>query len=430
MKKQRFYMISLDAFGAKDLDYALTLPTFKYLLDCSALVEKVETVYPSLTYMAHTSIVTGVYPKKHGITNNTYVQPKRKSPDWHWYAKDIKVPTLFEIAHEAGYSIASFLWPVTGRSKAIDYNFTEIFANRPWQSQTLISLWSSSPKFLFDLERKFGKMRKGIQQPELDHYLTAGIVDTIHTKNPDLMAIHLVDLDSTRHQFGVDTKETRAAIRRMDNHLNQIIAAMKEKGIFEETVLAIFGDHYQLDTHTVVRLNQLFKTQGWLKESKSGMIQEWDVLAKGTDGSCYIYTKPGVNLTDVQTILEQFPEQIETIYTQEEAAELGADDTCSFLVEATKGHYFVSESDGPFVEKISLDKKSAFHKGAHGYSPKKENYETTLFISGPGINANARIPSARLIDEGPTFLHAMGLEFPQAVDGKVLQTLFNQEEDQ
>lgn len=425
MKKQRLYMISLDAFGAKDLEYAQTLPTFKYLLDRSARVEKVETVYPSLTYMAHTSIITGVYPNKHGITNNTYVQPKRKSPDWHWYAKDIKVPTLFDIAHEAGYTIASFLWPVTGRNKAIKYNMTEIFANRPWQSQALISLWSSSPKFMIDLERKFGKIRKGIQQPELDHFLTAGIVDTIHSKNPDLMAIHLVDLDSTRHQFGVDSQEARAAIRRMDDHLNQIVTAMKEKGIFEETVLALFGDHYQLDAHTVVRLNQLFKAQGWLKETKDGLIQEWTVLAKGADGSCYIYTKPEVNLEEVRQLLAQHTEQIETIYTQEEAARLGADETCSFLVEAKKGYYFISDSTGSFLEEIKTTKETAFHKGTHGYSPKKENYETTLFISGPGINTEARIPVAHLIDEGPTFLHAMGLEFPKVVDGKILRELFN-----
>lgn len=424
MKKQRLYMISLDAFGAKDLEYASTLPTFKYLLNRSALVEKVETVYPSLTYMAHTSIITGVYPKKHGIINNTYVQPKRKSPDWHWYAKDVKVPTLFDVAHEAGYETASFLWPVTGRSKAIKYNFTEIFANRPWQSQALISLWSSSPKFVFDLDRKFGKIRKGINQPELDHFLTAGIVDTIKTKKPDLMAIHLVDLDSTRHHFGVDTQESRAAIRRMDDHLNQIITAMKEKGIFEETVLVVLGDHYQIDTHTVVRLNQLFKIEGWLKENKDGMITEWDVVAKGADGSCYIYTKPGVNLSEIQELLARYPEQIETIYNQEEAAGLGADDTCSFLVEAKRGYYFVSESDGPFLEEIK-DDVNIFHKGAHGYSPKKENYETTLFMSGPGIDSTARISSARLIDEGPTFLHAMGLKFPQAVDGKVLTSLFD-----
>lgn len=425
MMKQRLYMISLDAFGTKDLEYARTLPTFNYLLNRSALVEKVETVYPSLTYMAHTSIITGVYPNKHGITNNTYTQPKRQSPDWHWYAKDIKVPTLFDVAHKAGYKTASFLWPVTGRSKAINYNLTEIFANRPWQSQTLISLWSSSPKFIFDLDRKFGKMRNGINQPELDHFLTAGIVDTIKTKNPDLMAIHLVDLDSTRHHYGVDTQESKAAIRRMDEHLSQIVTAMKEQGIFEETVLALFGDHYQLDTHTVVRLNQLFKTKGWLKETKDGMIKEWDVLAKGADGSCYIYTKPGVDLAEVKHSLAQYPEQIETIYTQEEAGHLGADDTCSFLVEAKKGYYFINDSNGPFLEEIKDNEETTFHKGTHGYSPQKENYETTLFISGPGINSNARIPSARLIDEGPTFLHAMGLTFPQSVDGEVLKGLFN-----
>lgn len=38
MMKQRLYMISLDAFGTKDLEYARTLPTFNYLLNRSALV--------------------------------------------------------------------------------------------------------------------------------------------------------------------------------------------------------------------------------------------------------------------------------------------------------------------------------------------------------------------------------------------------------
>lgn len=71
-----------------------------------------------------------------------------------------------------------------------------------------------------------------------------------------------------------------------------------------------------------------------------------------------------------------------------------------------------------------MDGKTAFHKGTHGYSPKKDHYETTLFISGPGIDSAAVLPAARLIDEGPTFLHAIGLKFPDVVDGKVLNTLF------
>src|SRR5699024_1834811 len=151
----------LDAFGASDLAFARTLPNFKLLLERSALVEKVETVFPSLTYMCHTSIVTGMYPHKHGIVHNTKLQPKRMSPDWYWYDRDIKVPTIFDIAHEAGWKTAAFLWPVTGRSKSIDYNVTEIFPNRPWHNQTMVSLYSSTPSFIFHLNQKFGHLRKG-----------------------------------------------------------------------------------------------------------------------------------------------------------------------------------------------------------------------------------------------------------------------------
>lgn len=420
MKKQRMYIISLDAFGASDLTYAATLPNFKLLLERSALVEKVETVYPSLTYMAHTSIVTGVYPNKHGITNNTYLQPGRKSPDWHWYATDIQVPSLFDAVHEKGYKTATFLWPVTGRSKSIDYNLVEIFPNRPWQNQVLVSLYSSTTKFILELEQKFGHLRNGIKQPELDEFLTASILETIKTKNPDLMAIHYVELDSMRHHFGVDSPESYQAIRNMDKHLGQIITAMKQKGIFEETVIAILGDHYQIDTHTTIHLNSYFQQLGWINRNKNNQLLNWEVMAKSADGATYIYTKPGTDLHKVRKALEDFPKGIETIYTQEQAEQLGADPACSFLVEAERGYYFV-DNLGPLFE---TTQGSEYHKATHGFSPTKENYETMLFLSGPGIDSEARLPFARLVDEGPTFLYAMGYEFNHATDGKILKELF------
>lgn len=424
MPKQRLYIISLDAFGSQDLEYAKNLPNFKRLLARSALVSEVETVYPSLTYMAHTSIVTGFYPNKHGIINNTYLQPHLDSPDWHWYAKDIKVPTLFDVAHQAGYKIASLLWPVTGRSKSIHWNFVEIFPNRKWKTQIGVSLWSSSPKYIFDLNNKFGKLRNGIQQPQLDEFITASMVDTIRTKNPDLFAVHLVDLDSTRHKYGVNTPETQAAIQRMDQHLGQMIVAMEEKGIFDDTVIAILGDHYQIDVHTVIRLNQLFKEQGWITLNKDGKIKDWQVIAKGADGSCYIYTQPHIDLSEVKAALGKLEKEIDHIYTGEEAAAMGADSACQFLIEAKSGYYFESGINGPLVEKTA--ENPTLLKGTHGFSPKKENYTTMLFISGPGINSAAKIPYAHLIDEGPTFLHAIGLSYPQPVDGRILIELFNE----
>lgn len=420
MDKQRLYIISLDAFGSQDLAYARTLPNFKYLLDRSAVIKQVETVYPSLTYMAHTSVVTGMYPINHGILNNTYLQPKRISPDWHWYAKDIKVPSLFDAAHEKGYKTASFLWPVTGRSQSIDYNFSEIFPNRPWQNQVMVSLYSSSPRFIIDLNRKYGHLRKGIQQPELDEFLTAGILDTIENKNPDLLAIHYVELDSMRHKYGVHSPQAKEAIRNMDRHLGQIIKMMKQKGIFEETIVAILGDHYQIDTHTVIHLNSYFETLGWLKKNQRGQIEKWKVMAKSADGATYIYTKPGMDLQTVAEALRKLPEGIEFIYTQQQAVELGADKMCSFLLEAERGYYF-SDKDGPLYEKT---KGTDYHKAAHGFSPTKENYDTMMFISGPGINQQAKLSFARLVDAAPTLLYAMGYEFTHETDGVILKDLF------
>ena len=80
MVKRKLYIISLDAFGASDLEFAKTLPHFQEIFNRSARVKEVESVYPSLTYVAHTSIATGMNPNRHGIIHNTHRQPERQHP--------------------------------------------------------------------------------------------------------------------------------------------------------------------------------------------------------------------------------------------------------------------------------------------------------------------------------------------------------------
>ena len=81
---RRMVVISLDAVGARDLAYLKTLPNFQKLRAQSGYCDHVESVYPSITYPAHTSIVTGKKPLHHGVVNNLQLQPGRKSPDWMW----------------------------------------------------------------------------------------------------------------------------------------------------------------------------------------------------------------------------------------------------------------------------------------------------------------------------------------------------------
>ena len=94
----RVMVISLDAVGNRDLELMKTLPNFCAFFERAALCSRVESVYPSLTYPAHTSILTGRKPIHHGIVNNTKLQPGRERPDWIYQRKFIKSTTLWDEA--------------------------------------------------------------------------------------------------------------------------------------------------------------------------------------------------------------------------------------------------------------------------------------------------------------------------------------------
>ncbi|MDT0016700.1 alkaline phosphatase family protein [Listeria swaminathanii] len=420
--EKHLFVISLDALGALDLQDTADLPVLRELIETGTHIQEVETIYPSLTYPAHTSIITGHYPATHGIVNNTKIQPEKDSPDWYWYKKAIQVPTLYDLAKEQGMTTAAFLWPVAAKS-GIDYNIAEIFPNRFWLTQMMVSLHASSPLFLIDMDRKFGHLRKGINQPDLDIFLTASVVDTIKTKKPTLLLTHLVDMDSMRHQHGVHSPEAKAALKRHDNRLAEIIKATKDAGIYENTVFAILGDHYQINVTHAIRLNVLFAEKGWVTVVED-KITDWEVYAKSCDGSCYIYTKNDLHTQEIQHLLQNMTE-IEEVLTTEEITRRGADNKAAFMVEGKSGYYFMDDLYGPLYEEVTeeLLGKPGYYKAVHGYSPNKPDYKTTIIFNGPGIKKKEKITSAHLVDEAPTFAKILRLQFPSTA-GTVIEALF------
>ena len=138
-ERNRLIVLSLDAVGSMDLPYMNTLPHFRAFFKRAAGCGRVLSVYPSLTYPAHTSIVTGLYPARHGIVNNHKVQPEKRKPDWLWQRRYIRGTTLYDEARKHGLRVAALLWPVTGRAK-IRYNLPEVWANQPWENQISVSM--------------------------------------------------------------------------------------------------------------------------------------------------------------------------------------------------------------------------------------------------------------------------------------------------
>ena len=123
--KKRLLMISLDAVSSDDLVLLQEMPNFAALCKRGTLVRNVDSVFISNTYPAHTSIITGTQPCMHGVCDNVYFIPGRKPQKWRVNSQEIKVPTLYQKAKQAGKTIGSILYPVTGNA-AIDWNFPEI----------------------------------------------------------------------------------------------------------------------------------------------------------------------------------------------------------------------------------------------------------------------------------------------------------------
>lgn len=425
-------VLSFDAMSSEDYYYMKDLPNFKFILDNGTHIRKVTSVYPTLTYPAHTSIITGMLPKNHGIVNNTLFQPGRMNPDWYWYRKYIKCPTLYDLAKEKGLKTAALLWPVTAGAN-IDYNLPEIWPNKWYENQALVSLLSGTLCYVLKLNNKFGKLLKGISQPFLDDFILQSTLYTIKNKNPNLLLVHFTDVDTHRHLYGYNSEEAKSAIHRHDFRLGEIIKATKDIGIYEDTTFVILGDHSALDEHSIININVLFKEAGLITLDSKGKLKNWDAYFSSCDGSGYVYLKNPYNshlVKKVEDILIDFIKRedsgIEALLNKEQAISLGANDNCSFMLEAKKGYYFLEKYSGNIIEKVNeslIGVTKHYTKATHGYSPFKPNYSTMFAAMGRNIKKGGIIKEANIIDEGPTLAKILDISMKNT-DGKVIDELF------
>lgn len=432
MNTKYMIVISFDAVSSSDIEYLKTLPNFSKLIERGALIKNVKSIYPTLTYPAHATIVTGRTPDGHGIIDNTIFRVGDFNPNWYWYRKDVKVETLYDLAKKKGLSTCSMLWPVTGKAN-IDYNLPEIFSVKPHQHQLLMSANAGTLGFQLELNKRFGKLRKGISQPYLDNFVMESSKYTIKKYAPNLMLIHLTDVDTLRHNYGYDSKEANEALLRHDKRLGEIVEALKEKGIYDETTIVALGDHSAMNASKIIKLNTLLKREGLIKLKSNGKILDYKAICKSLDGSAYIYLKDSKDeetKIEIRKILNELLDKeespIEFILEGEEVSKAGGDRKASFMVEGSMGYYFVDDVIDEFIETIKEEEvgvKKHRYKAIHGYSPEKPNYGTFFIGAGNGFKNGVVLESGELLNHGPTLAKILGLKFNETDGVEVEEVL-------
>ncbi|MBL8062075.1 MAG: alkaline phosphatase family protein [Anaerolineales bacterium] len=193
---RRVLILSIDGLRPDAIPLA-PMPFVTSLMQNAAYSLTAQTVYPSVTLVSHTSMLSGQCPAKHKVDWNDYI------PE-NGYAQ---VTDLFDIAHNAGMQTAMFV----GKEKLRQ-----------------VTEPASTDVFQFINDR--------------DLVITKTLIENFPA-DFRLMFIHFPTPDWMGHEYGWLSGEQLSVIFRADQAVEQLVAELDARGLREETLFIITADH-------------------------------------------------------------------------------------------------------------------------------------------------------------------------------------------
>ena len=398
----------------------LQIPTLRWLVQHGASSDGVQSVFPSLTYPSHTTMVTGVNPRRHGIVSNRAFDPLDIDLEsWSWYSEQIKVDPIWRIAEQHGYETAMIHWPVSVGAK-VDWLLPEYWRAKNANDQVLLRALST-PGLLEGVAKEHPDFWTRYVPPTVtDDSLTDVALYVLSRAKPHLMLLHLVEVDGAQHKHGIDSPEARAAIETDDRQLARLWTAINQLGLARDTALVVLSDHGFRAASKMVRPCTLLREAGLVQLNEDGKVKSWKAVVHSNSGQAYVYLNeqdPGA-LDVVRGVfaskLKQSDSGIGRIYEEDEIRALGGDPTAVLALEAADDYQFGPGCAGDYVAPPA-------YFSTHGFDPNRLEMRASLVILGPGI-AHGKIQNARLIDIAPTIAEWLGLSMPK-IEGAPLRVV-------
>ena len=381
--------------------------------DAGAYAEGVRGSFPTVTYPSHTTIISGVLPAKHGIYYNTPVEPLGVTGKWFWYYKDIKVPTVWTAAKDAGLKTACVGWPVTVGAP-IDYNLPEyvILPQGKGEKKDEVKALAqeSNPKELFQEVQdyaigKFGEFGATLDDYTSDQNKSRMAAYILKRYKPAFLAIHIGLTDHFEHEQGRDGDKVRAAVVGVDVAIKTIMDAVEVAGYSKNTTFIITGDHGFVDIHTQFKPNVMLANLGLYDDAKK---ENWKAYFQQSGGSAFLHLrdpKDKASLEKIKLALTQLPEGIQRMFhvlDKDAVAKAQGDPNASLALAAYQGFSFGASAKGEMLASVS--------GGTHGYMPTDfKEIQTGFLAFGKGIKAGTVLPLIGQEDIAPLIAKLLNL---------------------
>jgi len=398
--------------------HGVKTPNLRRLLAEGTYADGVQGVVPTVTYPSHTTLMTGVWPVKHGILANTTFDPLQKNAQgWYWYAEDIRVPTLWDAAAAAGRTTASIQWPVTVGAH-ITWNIPEFWRASTSDDAKLLRA-VSTPGLLEEAGKELGVYQGGIDtSADADDCRGRYVQWILEKKHPALLTLHLSSLDHIEHETGPFSTESVAVLERIDVVIGKI-RETAERLAPGRVYLAIVSDHGFVRTDAQLNLFAAFRDAKLFTVDAKNKITDWKAMPWVTGGSAAIVVKDPNDketIAKVRGLLRNLAANpangIDRVLEADELHQRGGYPPASFFVGLKPGWRTGHEPDQPVLSKVKVG-------GTHGALPDLPELRASFFLVGPGVPAGRDLGLIDMRDVAPTLAHLVGLSLPSA-DGKNL----------
>ncbi len=423
-KDRHVVFITIDGIPS-DLwnDPAMQLPNLRRLAAEGATAKAMTVSNPSLTWINHTTLITGVEPRKHGVLFNGLLirQGEGKPPVVEqWAPKDQMVfaPTLYDLAHAAGLSTAESNWVAITNASTIDWSFAELPRRDSTVVRNMIASGAASEKEIEWMQP--GPSRKSAVF--LDAMWTRAAIHILETYRPNLLLYHTLNTDSTHHQYGPRTQAGFSALEYADRLVGDVIAAVDRSGIREKTTIIVTTDHGFKHVAHFVQPNVVLKEAG-LAKGFGPSINACSAYVMGQGGMGFVYiTEPARRaelLLQVKELLSK-TKGISFVIDGDEGHRLGMPIPSE---NPGMGDLILYAEDGFAIRSTLLENQvvipSINYRGSHGFLNSDPDLDGFFIISGAGIRKGVELARIHNVDVAPTVAKLMKLEFPNT-DGRVL----------
>jgi predicted AlkP superfamily pyrophosphatase or phosphodiesterase len=362
------------------------MPTIRQLAAEGARADKMKCSMPTVTWPNHTTLVTGVHPAKHGVIGNNYFdrtkgEPVPLIPDPLFNKEEIvKSPTIYDVAKAGGMKTAAIIWPASRGAKTLDWTVPDVFSDALFQghaSPGLIDEFKAAG-IPADKQEEWCKTGKG---EDRDRMYVQMLNHVIRTHRPNVVLLHLVEVDHVEHAKGPQTPEAYAAVKFADDRVREVWDELK-KSFPGKATLIVASDHGFFSYLQQIQPNVLLRNEGLLT-AEGTKITGGAARSLGQGGAAFIYVLDQANrAATIEKLAAKFKdvEGVELVIKPDEFPKYGLADPqknsqmADLVLSAKEGYSFSDSLGGNLV----VTPKSDTVKGTHGYDPNQPRLHGTF----------------------------------------------------